>query len=136
MKTQRRPFLKSLFAFSGALGISIPFLSFSTKEKSEGFAHVVYFWLENPKDKDATRQFVDDTHSFLKKIDVIQSYFVGKPSPSDRSVVDGSFTISLVLMFKNKQDQDIYQAHPDHRYFAEKTKSIRQKTLVYDSIPA
>ncbi len=136
MKTQRRPFLKSLVAFAGALGISIPFLSFSAKNKSEGFAHVVYFWLENPDDVDVTRQFVDDIHRFLKKIDVIQSKFVGKPSPSDRSVVDGSYTISLVLMFKNKKDQDIYQAHPDHRDFADKTKGIRKKTLVYDSISA
>ena len=74
--------------------------------------------------------------SYLDKIHVIKTKYIGIPVASDRSVVDSSYTFSLIVTFNDNADQEIYQSHPAHVDFVENNKSMWEKVVVYDSIPA
>ena len=97
------------------------------------FVHHVFFWLKEPDNQDARKQF-EKGLSDLVKVPQIQSYHIGKPVGSSRDVVDGSYTYSYMTFFKNKEDQDIYQTHPIHLYFIEDCQHLWTKVIVYDAM--
>lgn len=72
----------------------------------------------------------------LCKIDLIESSHVGRAVPSPREVVDDSFDYSLLLYFKNKENHDVYQVHPDHDVFIEKCAALWDQVKVYDTSDA
>lgn len=96
------------------------------------FIHHVFFWLKPGADK----QLMEEGLADLVKIDLIQQSHIGVASPSPRDVVDDSFDYSLLLYFKNKEEQDIYQDHPDHHVFVDKCSSLWQRVIVYDTVDA
>ena len=59
---------------------------------------------------------------------------IGIPAQTPRDVVDNSYGYSLVCVFKNKEDQDIYQAHVAHKKFIKDTSMLWEKVVVYDSL--
>lgn len=97
------------------------------------FVHHVFFWLKEPDNQDARKQF-EKGLSDLVKVPQIQSYHIGKPVGSSRDVVDGSYTYSYMTFFKNKEDQDIYQTHPIHLKFIEDCQHLWSKVIVYDAM--
>jgi hypothetical protein len=97
------------------------------------FVHHVFFWLKEPDNQDARKQF-EKGLSDLVKVPQIQSYHIGKPVGSSRDVVDGSYTYSYMTFFKNKEDQDIYQTHPIHLKFIEDCQHLWTKVIVYDAM--
>lgn len=101
----------------------------------EGFVHVVYFWLKNPENDSDRTTFLQSANKYTGSIDVIQSKFMGKPAATDRDVIDSSYTFSLIVTFKNQQDQDVYQEHPAHLKFIEESAQLWEKVVVFDSIP-
>lgn len=105
----------------------------SQKEESKLFCHHVYFWLNEPKNADARKEF-EEGISYLLQIPEIQSSHFGIPAETThRDVVDGSYTYSYLVFFKNKEDHDIYQKHPIHLEFIKKYGHLWNKVLVYDS---
>ena len=97
------------------------------------FVHHVFFWLKEPDNQDARKQF-EKGLSDLVKVPQIQSYHIGKPVGSSRDVVDGSYTYSYMTFFKNKEDQDIYQTHSIHLKFIEDCQHLWTKVIVYDAM--
>ncbi len=75
------------------------------------FYHVVYFWLKEPDNQAVRNQFLSNITGFLDQVDEIVTRHLGSPAPTYRSVIDSSYTFSLILSFKNKKEQDIYQEH-------------------------
>ncbi|MGK7389641.1 MAG: Dabb family protein [Candidatus Cyclobacteriaceae bacterium M2_1C_046] len=133
--TQRRSFLKK--AFSGILTLSFFPAAASTMakpNKMENFMHVVFFWLKQPDKKSARKEFEKHLETLTKNIDVIKSAHVGTPAPTERSVIDNTYTYSLILGFKNKEDQDAYQGHPVHLDFVQNASPLWEKVVVYDSL--
>jgi len=129
----KRTFIKSILAFF-AIGIPKPLNSKPMAHIEDGFMHVVYFWLKNPSNPDDKSSFLASLTGYLKKIDVIQSEFVGSPATTNRDVIDGSYTYGLILSFKNQKDQDTYQKHPAHLKFVEESSNLWEKVVVYDSL--
>lgn len=97
------------------------------------FVHHVFFWLKEPKNAEARAEFEKGLLA-LVKVPQIQSYHIGNPVPSDREVVDDSFTFSYIAYFKNTEDQEIYQTHPIHLKFIEDCQHLWEKVVVYDSM--
>lgn len=97
------------------------------------FIHHVYFWLKKPVTDDAKTQF-ESALKKLVKVGTIVDYHLGVPAGTDRNVIDSSYSYSLLLTFKNRSDQDIYQTHPLHLEFVEKNSNLWERVIVYDSV--
>jgi len=94
------------------------------------FIHMVFFWLKDTTDHD---EFIQITENFLKQIDEIHSYHIGKPAGTPREVVDNSYQMSLVVTFDSKEKQSVYQDHAVHVQYVEDNKDKWNKVQVYDS---
>jgi len=134
--SDRRTFLKKAAATIGLIGLS----SYSLKSKktmkplSNILIHHVYFWLKNPEDS-KTRDKFEKALKKLVTIDEIKNYHIGIPaSTRERDVVDHSYSYSLMVIFENKENQDIYQKHPIHLDFVEQNEQLWEKVKVYDSV--
>jgi hypothetical protein len=98
----------------------------------KGFVHTVFFWL---KEKD-NAEHAKALHEGLLKLaltDVIETSYIGQPAATNRAVIDSTYDFSLTFVFKTKEDQDIYQTHPDHIVFIESCSALWEKVVVYDA---
>jgi hypothetical protein len=134
--SKRRNFLTTSTALFGTMSLGLlPSFKSKAQDKMTGnFFHVVYFWLKEPNNETKRNQFLKSLNSFLDEVDVIKSRHVGSPAPTDRPVIDSSYTFSLILSFKNKSDQDFYQDHPSHKRFIAESEGLWERVQVYDSI--
>lgn len=97
------------------------------------FVHHVFFWLKEPNNAEARKQFEQGLEN-LVKVPQIQSYHIGRPVESPREVVDDSFTYSYMAFFRNKEDQDTYQTHQIHLKFINDCQHLWEKVVVYDAM--
>ncbi|MFT3748548.1 MAG: Dabb family protein [Agriterribacter sp.] len=97
------------------------------------FIHHVYFWLNNPESKEDFNQLAAGLKK-LSAVKTIASFHIGKPADTNRDVIDRSYSLSWMLLFKNKADQDSYQVDPIHLKFVEECKHLWKKVVVYDSV--
>lgn len=98
-----------------------------------GFIHHVFFWLKNPERKEDAYQLIEG----LKKLSAaptIKDFHIGIPAATNREVIDNSYAVSWLLLFKNKEDQDIYQTDPMHLKFIEECSHLWNKVIVYDTV--
>ncbi len=98
-----------------------------------GFLHSVYFWLKNPDNEDDRKAFEEHLGMFIDSSQYVKSKFIGTVAPSEREVVDSSYTYALILTFETKEDQDKYQAEPVHLKFVEDAQHLWSKVVVYDA---
>jgi len=131
---ERKAFLTTIGIFAGLLTIPLIKTKAQEKMKKVNFRHVVYFWLNRPEDAAQRKQFLNNLTEFISAMDNIQDSFIGVPANTNRDVVDNSYQYSLNLGFENKAEQDIYQDHPLHKKFIEKSAHLWNRVLVYDSI--
>ena len=135
MKNQsRRNFVKTA-ASSAALLPLAGTLSMEAKPKNMKnlFLHQVYFWLKNPGNE-ADRAKLVECLKTLTAIKTIKSYHLGITAGSSRDVVDGSFDISWLNVFKDRAAQDAYQIDPIHLKFIDDYKHLWDRVIVYDSV--
>jgi hypothetical protein len=97
------------------------------------FIHHVYFWLNNPDSQEDYKKLVDGLEK-LSKVKRIKMFHIGKPAGTNRDVIDGSYSVSWLLFFDNRADQDSYQTDPIHLKFIDECKHLWKKVVVYDSI--
>ncbi len=99
----------------------------------EIFIHHVYFWLHNPesaKDRNALLEGL----SKLSSVQTIAQFHIGQPAATNREVIDVSYSVSWLLLFKNKGDQDSYQVDPIHLNFVKECSHLWKKVTVYDTV--
>ena len=97
------------------------------------FIHHVYFWLKNPSSNEDRQKLIDGLEK-LSKVQTIRMFHIGKPADTNRDVIDTSYSISWMLVFDNKDDEERYQVDPIHLKFVETCKHLWQKVVVYDSV--
>jgi hypothetical protein len=135
--SSRRKFISD----SAKAAASVGFISLTTNSESAMsqsknlFIHHVYFWLNNPEAQDDLKKLVDGLGK-LTKIKTIKMSHIGKPAGTNREVIDSSYSVSWLLLFNNRADQDSYQTDPIHLKFIDECKHLWKKVLVYDSIDA
>ena len=103
------------------------------KEMKNVFVHHVYFWLKNKESKEDLGKLIDGLKK-LSAVTTIKQFHIGKAASTSREVIDGSYSVSWLLLFDNKADQDSYQTDPVHLKFVEECSPLWQRVVVYDSI--
>ena len=99
------------------------------------FVHHVYFWLKNPSNIEDNKNLLEGLN-ILSGASVINGFHIGVPAATNREVIDSSYNVSWLLIFKNKEDQDVYQTHPMHLQFIADCAHLWDKVVVYDTIAA
>jgi Stress responsive A/B Barrel Domain len=105
----------------------------SSDEFGQLFIHHVFFWLKQP----VTQVIRDKFEKALKdlvKVETIVGYHLGLPAPTNRDVIDSSYSYSLLVTFRNKEDQETYQTHPVHLRFIGDCEDLWERVVVYDSV--
>ena len=95
----------------------------------------MYFWLKNNSSKKDKQKLIEGLKS-LTDIKSIDLYHIGEPAGTSRDVIDSSYSLSWMLVFKNKEDQDRYQDDPIHLKFVKDYSHLWSKVVVYDSVDA
>lgn len=120
--------------FAATTSSAMPGSNLETTEKNI-FVHHVYFWLKNPQSKEDKNKLIEGLKK-LTAIKTIKSFHIGQPAGTSREVIDSSYAISWLLIFKNAADQDSYQSDPIHLKFVEECAHLWSKVIVYDSVDA
>ena len=102
-------------------------------KKLDYFVHHVYFWLKKPVTPEIRLKFENGLKK-LVTIETIVAKHLGTPASTDRGVIDSTYSYSLLLTFKSKEDQDIYQTHPTHLKFIDECEDLWERVVVYDSV--
>ena len=137
MKKQlnRRIFIEK--STKGMAGAGLLAAASCSKEEQKGlgklFVHHVYFWLKDPVNQEARAKFEKAARE-LVTVEKIVDYHIGVPAPTNRDVIDTSYTYSILSTYRSKEDQDIYQTHPKHLKFIEECQDLWEKVVVYDSV--
>ena len=101
--------------------------------ESGGFLHSVFFWLKKPNSEEDRKAFEKHLKIFIDNSQYVKSKFIGTVAPSEREVVDSSYTYALVLTFSSKEEQDKYQTEPVHLKFVQDAQHLWEKVVVYDA---
>jgi len=117
----------------GAFGLLVAPQTINSNMEKNVFIHHVYFWLKDAQNKEDLEKLLQGLEK-LSKVRTIQMYHIGKPADTNRDVIDRSYSVSWMLLFKNKADQDAYQVDPIHLKFVEECSSLWSKVVVYDSV--
>lgn len=97
------------------------------------FVHAVYFWLKPDLTDQQYETFTDGLQS-LAEIETVKVAHVGTPAPTDRPIIDRSYSYALVLFFDDKADHDVYQEHAVHDAFRDNCSTFWTKVQIYDSV--
>ena len=108
-------------------------LNYITMELKNTFIHHVYFWLKHPESKEDLQKLVEGLE-VLATVEEIKMYHIGVPAPTDREVIDNTYSISWLNIFETSEDHDAYQIHPKHLKFISDCSSLWGKVKVYDSL--
>jgi len=96
--------------------------------------HVVVCWLKTPGDENQRQRLIDVTHTF-KAIPGVIGVAAGRTLPSTRPVVDTTFDVGLVILFRDKDAMTAYLENPIHKKaLAETLKPLVAKQIVYDIV--
>lgn len=97
------------------------------------FMHAVYFWLKDELTPEQHAAFERGVRT-LPTITEIAHAHIGTPAPTNRPVIDRSYSYALILEFANKASQDIYQEHPIHLKFVQDFGDYWTRVQIYDSV--
>ncbi|RRB06672.1 Dabb family protein [Larkinella rosea] len=127
MKEQsRREFVKKGVGVGIGLGLSV-------NAPKELFVHHVYFYLKNPDSMADHAKLLEGLNK-LAKVPTIKLVHIGTPAPTNRSVIERSYSFSWLCFFNNLIEEEIYQTHPIHLKFIEEYSALWEKVIVYDSV--
>lgn len=134
-KIKRRNFIETSAKGIAAAGLvtTNTFALSKVNNLDKLFVHHVYFWLKKPVTSDVRNKFEKGLKE-LVTIETIVDYHLGVPAGTSREVIDASYSYSLLVTFRNKEDQDIYQPHPKHQKFIADCQDLWEKVVVYDSV--
>ena len=120
-------FFSGIFLFSGC------FSDFQKeKEDPKILTHIVFCWLKEPGNVEQREQIIEMTESFNRIPSVLKSR-AGNPIMSERSIVDDSFDVGIIVEVRDEKGLQEYLDHPIHQ----KAKKdvllpLIERVLVYD----
>ena len=138
MDTQsRREFISSTgkATIMSGLGLGAAAVDRESAQLKNRFIHHVFFWLKNPENQEDKQKLITGLQK-LTKAKTIESAHIGVPANTSREVIERSYQVSWLLVFKNDADQEVYQTDPIHLKFIEECSMLWEKVVVYDSVQA
>jgi hypothetical protein len=104
------------------------------KERLSPLIHVAYFWLKRPESQSDRDQLIAGLKT-LAGIPDVDAIHIGLPASTEkRDVVDNSFHASEVILFRDIEAQNRYQAHPIHQQFIKDCEHLWERVVVHDSL--
>ena len=97
------------------------------------FIHSVYFWLADDLSEEKRAQFVEQARA-LTRIEAVKHGWRGMPAPTDRPIIERSYTYALTVVFDDQEAHDAYQVDPVHDRFRDDCGSFWKRVQIYDSI--
>jgi len=98
--------------------------------------HHVFFWLKNPDSQEDLNAMLDGIKG-LGEIPQVKGVHAAVPAATEqRGVVDGTYSVSEILLFDSLEDQATYQSHPLHQAFIDAHSEKWEKVIVYDAVKA
>jgi hypothetical protein len=138
MDTQsRREFISSTgkATIMSGLGLGAAAVDEGAAQLKNRFIHHVFFWLKNPESQEDKQKLIAGLQK-LTKAKTIETAHIGVPANTNRDVIERSYQVSWLLVFKNDADQEVYQTDPIHLKFIEECSMLWEKVVVYDSVQA
>ncbi len=105
----------------------------SVVELENPFIHHVYFYLNNPDSIEDRDELVLGLNE-LAKVPTIQKHYIGFPASTDREVIVKDYAVSWMCMFKNLEEEEMYQVDPIHLKFVEDYSHLWSTVKIYDSV--
>ena len=93
--------------------------------------HNVFFWLRHDLTPAEVKQFEDGIR-MLTKLPSVRNGWIGKPSETNRPIIDRSYSYGLTVVFDDLAGHDAYQVHPDHLVFVDQNKDKWTTVKIYD----
>ena len=117
----------SLLVLPGCISIKI-----GTPPEQKGSHPVVRGWLKEPGNAEHRQQIVEVTKSF-REIPGVLAARAGQVIPSDRSIVDASFDVGILILVPDGKSLTEYLEHPIHQKAkGEVLLPLVEKIVVYD----
>jgi hypothetical protein len=105
----------------------------SDDAKQQTLVHNVFFTLKEGTPANI-QKLTDACFKYLKNHPGVAYFAAGPLVPElQRPVNDRDFHVALLVVFKTKQDHDVYQTAPDHLKFIEENKPTWDKVRVFDN---
>ena len=99
------------------------------------FIHHVFFWLKEKDNKEHLQQLIEGLEK-LTAIKTIKQYHIGVPADTNRDVVENTYSVSWLLFFENKDDEESYQTDSIHLAFVKNCSMLWKRVVVHDSVDA
>jgi len=96
-------------------------------------AHTVYFWLKADAPPGTADAMVDYYRRVVPTAAGIESVVVGVPRPSDRDVVDDSFSVGATTVFVSSAAEVAWQTDPIHDELRRRFLDFVDRIVVYDT---
>ncbi|MBT5715791.1 MAG: Dabb family protein, partial [Opitutae bacterium] len=101
-------------------------------EDSKILTHLVFCWLKDPGNLEHRKKIIEVTDSFNEIPSVINAR-AGNPIMSDRSIVDDSFDVGIIVEVRDEKGLKEYLGHPIHQKAKKDTLlPLVDRILVYD----
>jgi hypothetical protein len=97
------------------------------------FFHAVYFYPREGAESGDVATLLEGVKT-LEAIPGVTFFAIGTPAGTDRSVVDNSYIVGLLVAYKDVEGHDVYQDHPIHLAFIENYKHLWSRVQVYDTL--
>ena len=94
--------------------------------------HVVLLWLKEPGKQQAVSEIIAVSETF-REIPGVIDVKAGTPVPSERSVVDGSYDVALLIVVEDREALQTYLDHPIHTAASRDVlKPAIERVVIYD----
>ena len=130
-RLSRRKFLAA--ASLATIGFTASGISSKTPPLKQSLMHVVYYWLKNP-DNDADKQKLIEGLHQLVTVKQIKYHHIGVPQAFTADDPLKNYHVSLLMVFDEPGDIDVYHKDPIHQKFVSECKDLWVKTVKYDSL--
>lgn len=95
--------------------------------------HHVYLWLSEDVASEGAQAVADSARKYLTSIPGVQNLVVAAPAGVDLPMVEGGYSVALLMEFTDAATLESYEAHPDHVRFVEENKHLFSRIQVYNS---
>ncbi|HEY8668512.1 MAG TPA: Dabb family protein [Tepidisphaeraceae bacterium] len=107
----------------------------ATPSRSGALDHVVIMWLKEPGNS-AARTRLESASAGFNRIDGVEQVRFGRPvlpGPSTRPMVDSSFDLGVIIVFRDEAALRAYEHNPAHQQAAsDLLQPLVARYIVYD----
>ena len=116
-----------------ALGAMMPSAAMASSEGKQSLMHLVLYYMKDP-DKPEDRQKLITGLKELVTVKQIKASHVGVPMDVKADDPQKNWHVSLLMIFEDKGDIDIYHKDPIHQKFVKECGNLWSKTVKFDSL--